>query len=461
MLKDYLSSFAPQLHGHVELRAQISTSHAVAMLNGDLQSNARAQQGGVSARVYRNGVYGFASAVEYDEESVRRVLKAAEENALFLDARVKKNRPALPVLHSGMVAKDKEYIEVPQKDYIEFVRAADDYLKQKYPNLLSRRVLLRHDCMEKLLTVSDGTNSHSVRPRTHLVVQLTADAPDGMPVEIFDVLGGGEGVLTDHFTDPSKYYGKLDEQVELLMKKREGVFTNAGLKDVVLAPALAGILAHEAVGHTVEADLVLGGSVAAHNLGKRVATDLVTLVDFAHTLPTGSRAPLPVYVDDEGTPASDEVLIKDGILVGYMNSRETAQHFGMEPHGNARGYAYSDEPLIRMRNTAILPGKDKLEDMIAAIDDGYYFTQTNNGQADTTGEFMFGIMMGYEIKNGKLGRAIRDTTISGVAFQMLQTVDMLSDDMVWSCSGTCGKKQPMPVGMGGPAVKCKVNVAGK
>ena len=77
MLKDYLSSFAPQLHGHVELRAQISTSHAVAMLNGDLQSNARAQQGGVSARVYRNGVYGFASAVEYDEESVRRVLKAA------------------------------------------------------------------------------------------------------------------------------------------------------------------------------------------------------------------------------------------------------------------------------------------------------------------------------------------------------------------------------------------------
>ena len=432
MLKDYLSSFAPQLHGHVELRAQVSTSHAVAMLNGDLQSNARAQQGGVSARVYRNGVYGFASAVEYDEESVRRVLKAAEENALFLDARVKKNRPALPVLPSGMVAKDKEYIEVPQKDYIEFVRAADDYLKQKYPNLLSRRVLLRHDCMEKLLTVSDGTNSHSVRPRTHLVVQLTADAPDGMPVEIFDVLGGGEGV-----------------------------FTNAGLKDVVLAPALAGILAHEAVGHTVEADLVLGGSVAAHNLGKRVATDLITMVDYAHTLPDGSRAPLPVYVDDEGTPASDEVLIKDGILVGYMNSRETAQHFGMEPHGNARGYAYSDEPLIRMRNTAILPGKDKLEDMIAAIDDGYYFTQTNNGQADTTGEFMFGIMMGYEIKNGKLGRAVRDTTISGFAFQMLQTVDMLSDDMVWSCSGTCGKKQPMPVGMGGPAVKCKVNVAGK
>ena len=144
-----------------------------------------------------------------------------------------------------------------------------------------------------------------------------------------------------------------------------------------------------------------------------------------------------------------------------MNSRETAEHFSMKPQGNARAYLFSDEPLIRMRNTAILPGTSSLEDMIASIDDGYFLTETNNGQADTTGEFMFGIGMGYEIKNGKLGRAIRDTTISGVAFDMLKTVDMLSSDMVWTCSGMCGKKQPMPVGMGGPAVKCKVTIGGR
>jgi len=69
--------------------------------------------------------------------------------------------------------------------------------------------------------------------------------------------------------------------------------------------------------------------------------------------------------------------------------------------------------------------------------------------------------MGYEIKNGKLGRALRDTTISGVAFEMLKTVDMVSDDMVWSSSGYCGKKQLMPVSMGGPAIKCKVNIGGR
>ena len=144
-----------------------------------------------------------------------------------------------------------------------------------------------------------------------------------------------------------------------------------------------------------------------------------------------------------------------------MNNKESAMHFGMKPLGNARAFGFSDEPLIRMRNTAILPGTDKLSDMIASIDKGYYLTRTQNGQADTTGEFMFGITMGYEIKNGKLGRAIRDTTISGVAFETLKTVDMLSDTMTWASSGFCGKKQPMPVGLGGPAVKCKVTIGGR
>ena len=99
--------------------------------------------------------------------------------------------------------------------------------------------------------------------------------------------------------------------------------------------------------------------------------------------------------------------------------------------------------------------------MIASIDDGYYLISTGNGQADTTGEFMFGVTMGYEIKNGNLGRALRDTTISGVAFEMLKTVTMLSDEPEWDSSGYCGKKQPMPVGLGGPAVKCKVTIGGQ
>jgi TldD protein len=229
---------------------------------------------------------------------------------------------------------------------------------------------------------------------------------------------------------------------------------------VILDSKLAGILAHEAIGHTTEADLVMGGSVAKPWLNQLVASERISLVDYAHTA-FGKKLSTPVYFDDEGTPAEDTVIIENGILKGYMHNKETAEIFGAKATGHARAWGFNDEPLIRMRNTAILPGKDRLEDMIASIDDGYYLVDHSNGQADSTSEFMFGVTCGYEIKKGKLGQAIQDATISGVAFDMLKTVTMVSDEMKWVDSGTCGKKQPMFVGMGGPAVKCKINVGGK
>jgi len=186
----------------------------------------------------------------------------------------------------------------------------------------------------------------------------------------------------------------------------------------------------------------------------------VTLIDYANTF-DGNTCPVPVYVDDEGTQSDDVVIIENGILKSYMHNKDSARHFEMKPTGNARAYEFSDEPLIRMRNTAFVPGTSSLEEMIASIDDGYYLKRSSNGQADSTSEFMFGIGMGYEIKNGKIGQAIKDTTISGVAFDVLKTVDMVSSDMVWSAGGMCGKKQWIPVGMGGPAIKCKVNIGGR
>jgi len=459
VLEDKISRFKASLLEHTELRAQVNTRRNVTLLNGNLVSNLRSDESGVSARVYKGGVYGFASSAEYTDEQIKAVLAAAKENAEFMDTRIRKNKPALPSLGTGKKELLHNVRDVEQKVFIDFAKEIDAYISRKYPNLASRTISARSDSMEKLLVVSDGCDSHSIIPRCYIYIFLTANTNDGTTVELFKPLGGF-GYFDELFTNPDALHDEIDKLYSDLMKKAEGVYCDAGYKDVVMHPNLAGILAHEAVGHTVEADLVLGGSVAAHNLGKQVASELVTMVDFAHTA-LGETVPLPVYVDDEGTPAEDAVLIKDGILTGYMNNRETAQHFGMKPQGNARAFLFSDEPLIRMRNTAILPGKDKLEDMIASIDDGYYLTETNNGQADTTGEFMFGVCMGYEIKNGKLGRAIRDTTISGVAFEMLKTVDMLSDDMVWLSSGFCGKKQPMPVGMGGPAVKCKVNIGGR
>lgn len=456
-LTDKTIVFTP--NANTELRKQFSRSRGVTLVNGSLTSNARSDSSGVSARVYKNGTYGFSSMAEVSEDAVRAVLNAATENAEFMSRHVNKGKPELPRIECGRFVSDNSICDAEQKRYIDFARQIDDYIAKKYANLTSRTVAIREDSAEKILRVSNGFDAHTKFIRSYVYVFMNAETDDGKPVEQYEPFGGFGG-FESNFDDPEKLYPQIDALYERLMQKREGVYAEAGEKTVVLGGIMTGMLAHEAVGHTVEADLVLGGSVAGHNLGKQVASELVSLTDFAHTA-FGETAPLPIYVDDEGVKAVDAKIIENGILVGYMNNRETAEHFGMAPCGNARAWAYSDEPLIRMRNTTIHPGKDKLEDMIASVEDGYYLIDSNNGQADTTGEFMFGVSMGYEIKNGKLGRALLDTTISGVAFDMLKTVDMVSDKVVWASSGFCGKKQPMPVGMGGPAVRCKVMIGGR
>lgn len=460
MLFDLLRAQKDSFKDYTELRAQVNSTKQVSLMAGNMVTNSQSSVSGVSARVYKGGTFGFASSAEYSDNGVKDVLEAATGNAVFMDSRVNRGMPPLPQTEGGSFALEtKPGADIPQSALIDFTKTLDGIITEKYKNLSSRMVIANCLDIEKLLVVSGGADSHSYQPRSLVYVFMTADSDDGIPVELFQPFGGF-GHFNVIFPDPALLTEKLDKLYESLMLKREGIYADAGLRKCILHPELAGILAHEAVGHTVEADIVLGGSVAAHNVGKQVASELVTMVDFAHTA-LGDPCPLPVYVDDEGVVAQDVTLIENGVLKNFMHSRETARHFGVKPQGNARGFLFSDEPLIRMRNTAILPGRSKLDDMISSIDDGYYLVKTGNGEADTTGEFMFSVGLGYEIKNGKLGRAIRETTISGIAFEMLKTVDMVSDDMFWECSGFCGKKQPMTVGMGGPAIRCDVNIGGR
>ncbi len=456
MFEGSLSSFTG-FTSDTELRRQCNRSRRVSLLNGDVIGNSNAVQSGINARVFRAGRCGFASTPETDVSAAERILKQASENAKFLADRLPAAGEDLPPRIAAEHHAQWRADTVPQKEILDFLSEIDAYL-QRTPGLTSRRVGCSCLSLEKELKTGDGVYGYSFLPRSNISVALTALTDDGAPVERYAVFGGA-GLFSDHFSDPAKCFPDLDRLVEELMQKREGIFADAGRKTCIFAPELSGMLAHEAVGHTAEADFVISGSVAGPCRGKEVASSIVTLTDFANTY-NGITLPTPIYIDDEGIVAKDAVLIERGILTGWMHNRSSAARYGDERTGNALAFSFADEPLIRMRNTAILPGNDAFADMVASIDDGYYFTATGNGQADSTGEFMFGITMGYEIKNGKLGRALRDTTVSGVAFDVLKTVDMISDEIVWLNSGFCGKKQPFPVGMGGPHIKCEINVGG-
>jgi len=454
-----LSKYKQLFKEYTEVRIQENRNTSITVLNGDVLSNNRSSESGISARVYKKGVWGFSSNPTISDETAQTVIKAATENALYLNDRVRKNKEPLPG-NPGQSEHDfsTKKPRLSQKQLITFLKDIDNYILQKYTDLSARTTLLRLLDMEKQFINSEDSHSLSIVPRSIIITSLSL-LKDNQPFELYEVFGGF-GQFEDVFEKPDDLFKKIDKQYEHLKKKSEGVYAQAGIHECILGPDLAGILSHEAIGHTVEADIVIGGSIAINHLGKQVASPLITMTDFAHHA-LGELCPVPLFVDDEGTKAEDAVLIKDGILKTFMHNKESARHFGVQPTGNARAYQYSDEPIIRMRNTAITPGKDKLQDMISSIEDGYYLMQASNGQADSTSEFMFGIVKGYEIKNGKLVKGIKDTTISGIALDMLKSISMVSDDMNWSCGGMCGKKQLIPVGMGGPAVKCKVKIGGK
>jgi TldD protein len=445
---------------YLETRRHELRKMRMLMVDGNLTTNLRSTEAGVSARVHHGGYWGFAAAPGAgDPNQVAQVEQQARNNAQAMGGFGQ--RASLALRGDSHVGEHRfqGQPELTPAECNDRLQALHVFCKQRYPGLRSTRFLLAHEHHSKWLTTSRGGNSLSSIQRALCYLTFMMDADDGSPIELNHPLSW-KGSVADFDLSPEALAPQLDEVHEHLQAKRYAVPARGGMHTVVLAPALAGMLAHEAMGHPCEGDIVLGGAVTAGLLGQRVASELISMVDIAHTW-RGQEAVMPVYVDDEGSPAQDVVLIEHGLLKGFMHSRETAERLGQQPTGSARAYAPGDEPLVRMRNTAILPGTSKLADMVAGVEDGYLLLKTGNGQADSTTEFMFGISLAYEIKSGKLGAAIRDTTVSGSAIQVLQAVDSVSSDMHWEAAGYCGKKQPMVVAMGGPALRTRVHMGGQ
>lgn len=444
---------------YLETRRHELRKRRILMVDGNLTQNSQTTEAGASARVYEAGYWGFAASNGTGGADIDRLASQAARNAAAMG---RFGPRAAQPLAGGTYRGEHAFAGRPaigQRECVDRLGALHAWCREHYPDLTSTRFLLSDEHHTKRLATSHGSDVLSSIQRALVYVTFTARGEDGAPVELSEHISD-KGSLADLELTPQALAPVLDDLYRHVRAKCSPVEARGGLHTVVLAPPLAGMLAHEAMGHPCEADLVLGGAVTRNLVGQRVASDLITMVDVAHTF-QGRETMIPVYADDEGTPARDAVLIDKGILAGFMSSRETAARLGIAATGSARAYGPGDEPLVRMRNTAILPGDARLADMIAGVEDGYFLMKTSNGQADSTTEFMFGINLAYEIRGGRLGRAVRNTTLSGSAIKVLQTADAVSDDMYWSCSGYCGKKQPMVVSMGGPALRVQAHLGGQ
>jgi TldD protein len=163
--------------------------------------------------------------------------------------------------------------------------------------------------------------------------------------------------------------------------------------------------------------------------------------------------------DDEGVPTQRSVIIDEGICRTFMHSRETAQHFGVSPTGNARAWNFEYDPIIRMRNTLIEAGDYSLEELAEDMKEGFFLKGALSGQADFNGEFMFGTQEAVKVENGEFAESLRGVTISGNAFEVLKNVGAIGNDFEMRI-GMCGKEQVNFVGMGGSSLMTKVLMGG-
>lgn len=269
----------------------------------------------------------------------------------------------------------------------------------------------------------------------------------------FSNLGGVE--MLDHMESAIPEVGK--NALDLL----EAEPMVPGEYECICTPEVTGMIAHEAFGHGVEMDMFVKDRALAHYcVGDYVAAPILTMHDGASINARHESA--TYYFDDEGTLATDTVVIKDGILQSGISDAQSAMYLGTVPTGNGRRESYKRKAYTRMTNTWFEPGKDKLEDMIASIKYGFLLQDASSGMEDPKN---WGIQMmvniAREIKDGKFtGKIFSPVVLTGYVPDLLKSITMMSDEASLCGTGFCGKgyKEWVKVSDGGPYIKAKIRL---
>jgi TldD protein len=446
----------------VELRYHKKTTRNLSVEKGRVDQAKVSEHTGVGVRVLDAGTWGFASTDRLEAGAVRRAVDAARSAARASSAMRHEKLEALPATELARGRFDEpgyqELLDTPIEERLELSLALEASARAASSKVTSAGCGYSEVFEEKGIVTSDGARAWTrlVRPE----FRMMAVAQDAGELQRGARMVGATGAWDCLFQRASAEQ-LAEEAARMAVDLLSAGYPEGGRRRVILSPAIVGLMTHEAIGHTVEADFVAAGSCAAGKLGQRVASELVTLCD------SGQSEYLPgaggtLSVDDEGVPTQRTVIIEDGILKSYLHDRESAARFGVAPTGNARAWEYDNEPLIRMRNTYIAPGQQSLDELIAGTTDGLLLDGPRNGQADANGEFMFGTLQAWPVKDGRKGELMRGVNISGIAFDVLQTVDGVASDFQWDLgSGHCGKGQPAKVDAGGPWLSCEVLVGGR
>jgi TldD protein len=441
---------------YADIRLVTTETQSIAVKNGIVEAISLDSSQGFGVRVIVDGAWGFASSSRLEIDEVDKVtalaIEIARASAIVSGGLVDLGPPEVNVgSYRTPVKVDPFEVSLDRK--IDLLLRCDKAMRRTKGVAVAEGNMLsiRED---QVFASTEGSSIEQHIVETGVGLVATAVGADEVQRRSYpNSFGRHQGTGGFEFIEKYDVLGnaeRLGQEAVALLSARQ---CPSGVTTLILGPTQLALQVHESCGHPTELDRVLGTEASyagtsfltPDKLGTfRYGSDIVNITADA-TLPGGLGT---FGYDDEGVPAQRTYLVKDGIFVGYLTSRETASRFGQRSNGTMRAEGWGSIPLIRMTNINLEPGEWELDDLIADTDDGIYMEMNKSWSIDDKRlNFQFGTEIAYEIRNGQRGDLLKNATYAGMTPKFWGSCDAICHRGHWDVWGTpnCGKGQPSQV----------------
>ncbi len=447
---------AAQLHGssYADVRVVNLRTQSIVVKNGHVDALAEDSSHGLGVRVLLEGAWGFASSSMLSLDEAAAVAEQAAEIAratsLVRGKAVQLGPPEVHVARFETPFKIDPFT-VPLEDKIGLLLAADAEMR-RVDGIAVTESNMEFVREEKVFASTEGSYIEQQLLESGAGIEATAVEESEIQTRSFpNSFGRQQGKAGYEFVTARRLPEHAERVAEEAVALLRAPQCPATVTTVILDSTQVALQVHESCGHPTELDRVLGDEASFAGTSFLTLDKLGTFRYGSPQVNIYADATIPGALgtfgfDDEGVPAQRSAIVKDGIFVGYLMSRETAASLGRHSNGTMRADGWNRIPLIRMTNINLEPGDWDLDDLIADTDDGIYMAVNKSWSIDDKRlNFQFGTQLAYEIKNGKLGRMLKNASYTGITPQFWQSCDAICNQDHWQIWGlpNCGKGEPI------------------
>ncbi|MHA2395723.1 MAG: TldD/PmbA family protein, partial [Candidatus Thorarchaeota archaeon] len=435
----------------VDVRIENSTTTIIELNDGITRQSMASRMKGAGIRAFIDGAWAFAQSTNLTRDGMRTTGESVAKLALATQEKV-----AERFTIDGPVFEDKVKLKVKKPfdnvsidEKMELVRIIDDQSRDFDERIVGTRTIYGELTSEIYIANSLGTriSLQNAIPRIISIPTAKEGSNRQRIQQSISLRSGFEEMETEEAQNIGAKAAKL--AIDLLSSKA----AEGGIYDVVLDPALNGVVTHEAFGHAAEADnWPAHSTVLEDKVNETVGPEYLSISDDPTLV--GMRG--STEYDWEGTKTKKRVLVKDGILTDLLHSLETSSRMKLEPNGAARAQSFMHAPIPRMSNTFMEPKDWGVDELIEDTKNGILLCGMNYGYTQPAkGQFMFQASHGYLIENGEKGTMVRELSLAGNILEVLAKVDAIGKDFELE-PGSCGKDgQDVPTMTGGPHARIR------